>query len=157
MYLRTETFALRFYVVVGTVTSPHHGEGWWFPDAVLMSGRGGLWSMYVSRTERRGGGGKRDWWRWWWGSWGGRYGTTETLEQENHAPHFVSPLYQHLALCYFCALKASDESPATDKCLCLLVFYGPQMRDFIHHPHATTPRPPPLLHCLFFFFFFFFF
>lgn len=27
-------------------------EGWWFPDAALMSGWGGLWSMYVSRTER---------------------------------------------------------------------------------------------------------
>ena len=65
---------------------------------------------------------------------GGRYGTTETWVQETHAPHFLSPLYQHLALCYFCALKASDESLATDKCLCLLVFYGPQMRDFIRLP-----------------------
>lgn len=61
----------------------------------------------------------------------------ETWEQETHAPHFLSPLYQHLALCYFCALKASDESLATDKCLCLLVFYGAQMRDFIC-------LPPPL-------------
>ena len=78
MYLRTETFALRFYVVVGTVTSPHHGEGWWFPDAVLMSGRGGLWSMYVSRTERRGGGGKGEGGGWGGGGWGGPDGNTET-------------------------------------------------------------------------------
>lgn len=64
---------------------------------------------------------------------------TETWERETHAPHFLSPLYQHLALCYFCSLKASDESPATDKCLCLHVFYGPQMIDFIHPPLFFFP------------------
>lgn len=65
----------------------------------------------------------------------------ETWEQETHAPHFLSPLYQHLALCYFCALKASDESLATDKCLCFLVFYGAQMRDFI------CLLPPSFISC----------
>lgn len=63
----------------------------------------------------------------------------ETWEQETHALHFLSPLYQHLALCYFCALKASDESLATDKCLCFLVFYGAQMRDFICLPFFCAP------------------
>lgn len=66
---------------------------------------------------------------------------TETWEQETHAPHFLSPLYQHLALCYFCALKASDESLATDKCLCLLVF--------LWASHDWLYPPAPLLLSLF--------
>lgn len=62
----------------------------------------------------------------------------ETWEQETHAPHFLSPLYQHLALCYFCSLKASDESLATDKCLCFLW----ASNDWLY-------PPAPLLHSLF--------
>lgn len=84
------------HFVVERVTSPHGDEGWWFPDAAWMSGWGGLWSMYVSRTEREG-----------WGMGGGGVSRgalvpTETWEQETHALHFLSPLYQHLALLFLC-------------------------------------------------------
>lgn len=113
-------------------------EGWWFPDAALMSGWGGLWSMYVSRTERgvrrEGGGLVWDHWSW--------------VKHESRRPtlpisclHFISILP-----CYFCSLKASDESLATDKCLCLLVFYGPQMIDFIRPPLSFIPLSFFLLH-----------
>lgn len=97
------------------VTSLHREEGWWFPDAALMSGLGRV-VVYVCQQNRERGeeGGSRGM---------GPLVPSETWEQETHAPHFLSPLYQHLALCYFCSLKASDESPATDKCLCLLVFF----------------------------------
>lgn len=113
------------------VTSLHREEGWWFPDAALMSGLGRVVVYVCQQNRERGEEG---------GSWGmGPLVPSETWEQETHAPHFLSPLYQHLALCYFCSLKASDESPATDKCLCLLVFfffYGAQMRDFVCPPSS---------------------
>lgn len=124
---------MRFIMLLKRVTSLHCEEGWWFPDAALMSGWGGLWSMYVSRTERRVEGGGM-----------GPLVPSETWEQETHAPHFLAPLYQHLALCYFCTVKASDESLATDKCLYRLVFlfvffYVPQFR------HVTRPTPSFIL------------
>lgn len=84
---------------------------------------------------------------------GGGMGTlvpSETWEQETHAPHFLSPLYQHLALCYFCALKASDESLATDKCLYLLVFFffmGLNSETLSFHPHSFILIFAPFL-CL---------
>ncbi len=126
MYLQTETFA-------SFCCWTCHISALW--GGVVVSRRcTNVWSgrvvVYVCQqnTERGKEGGGQVW---------GPLVPAETWEQETHAPHFLSPLYQHLALCYFCALKASDESLATDKCLCLLVFYGPQMRDFIR------PPPPP--------------
>lgn len=77
--------------------------------------------------------------------WGGRGGLVwdhwSWLKHESRRPTLPISCLRFISIlpCYFCSLKASDESLATDKCLCLLVFYGPQMIDFIRPPLSFIP------------------
>lgn len=137
IYLRT-----RFVLLSERVTSLHRGEEWWFPDAALMSGLGRVVVYVCQQNRKRGEGGGI-----------GALVPAETWEQETHAPHFLSPLYQHLALCYSRALKASSERLATDKCLFLLVFLWGS-NEGLYPPVRPPPSPllpPHLLHLSLFF------
>lgn len=114
--------------VLESVTSLQCEEGWWFPDAALMSGWGGLWSMYVSRTARgvrREGGLVWDHWSW--------------LKHESRRPtlpisclHFISILPSVISALLKRPMKAL---PQINVC----VFYGPQMIDFIRPPLSFIP------------------
>lgn len=75
---------------------------------------------------------------------GGRYGTTETWEQETHAPHFLSPLYQHLALCFFLALLKHPMKALPQINVCASLFFmGLKWGTSSARPAPTPPPPAP--------------
>lgn len=135
MYLRWLHF------VVERVTSLHCEEGWWFPDAALMSGRGGLWSMYVSRTET-GGRGR-------WGAGGQVWDHWSRLKHESRRPtlpisclHFISILLSVISALLKHPMKAL---PQINVCASLF-FMGLKWGPLSARP---PPHPPSLIHSLF--------
>lgn len=124
------------------VTSLQRGDGRRFPDAALMSGRGGLWSMYVSGAEGGGGeaGVRLAWDRWSW------------LKPDSGRPtlpvsclRFISILSSVTAAALKRPMKAWLQTNAfllLFSRFFLFFFYGPpQMIDFIRPPLSFISPP----------------
>lgn len=143
MYLQTESFTS--YFVAECVTSLSCEVRRWFPDAALMSDWGGLWFMYVSRTER--------------GGWGGREGGGQVwdhwsrLKHESWRPtlpisclHFISILLSVIPALLKHPMKASPQIHVCASLFFMGLKWGTLSASPPPPPTYTPPPQPPNPH-----------